>query len=265
MKHTQLSKSKLRELKLRKKKRAIIASRNVNSCVNNMPKDKPTFAIKVLKKVVFGGNCMHYVQEAKPWKQTKCEQPKRLHHSYKKWKWVAEFSKEKGWHTVRKLIKSKSEYFHKDHVKMNRQEYWEKLVQYKLAKWERKNPQPYPNDDLFKVEMQADWYKKRDEAVERFRDMVVSAYDKLPLIGRFKTSDGKFKEEKVADIKDINGEGHKVNELHHDSSKLLQKVQKITDTVHAKRGDLVATNLKDHKRQKGRIICPTTLMMKKAA
>ena len=72
-------------------------------------------------------------------------------------------------------------------------------------------------------------------------------------------------EEKIADIKDINGEGHNVNNLHYDSSKLLQKVQKVTDTIHAKRGNLVATNLKDHKRQKGRIICPSTLMMKKAA
>lgn len=264
MKYTKLSKSKLRELKLRKKKRAIIASRNVSDCVNNMPKDKPTFAIKVLKKVIFGKNDVHYVQEAKSWKQEKSEQPKRLHHSYKKWKWVAEFSKEKGWHTVHKLIKRKSEYFHKDPVKMTRQAYWEKLVQHKLAKWERKNPQPCSDDDMF-TEKLVEWKDKREKAVERFRDVVISAYDKLPLIGRFKVSDGKFKEEKIADIKDINGEGHNVNNLHYDSSKLLQKVQKVTDIVHAKRGDLVATNLKDHKRQKGRIICPTTLMMKKAA
>lgn len=263
MKHTTLSKSKLRELKLRKKKRAIIASRNINDYVNNMPKDKPTFAIKVLKKVVFGKNDVHYVQEAKPWKQEKHKQPRRLHHSYKKWKWVTEFSKENGWYTVRKLIKHKSEYF-QDPVKMTRQAYWEKLAQHKLAKWERKNPQPCSDDDMF-TEKLVEWKDKREKAVERFRDVIISAYDKLPLIGRFKVSDGKFKEEKVADIKDINGEGHNVNNLHHDSSKLLQKVQKVTDTIHAKRGDLVATNLKDHKRQKGRIICPTTLMMKKAA
>ena len=233
MKHTTLSKSKLRELKLRKKKRAIIASRNVNDCVNNMPKDKPTFAIKVLKKVVFGKNDAHYVQEAKPWKQEKYEQPKRLYHSFKKFKWTTKFSKEKGWHTEYKFVHNKSEYFHKDPVKMTQQAYWEKLVQHKLAKWERKNPQPCSDDDMF-TEKLVEWKDKREKAVERFRDVVVSAYDKLPLIGRFKVSDGKL-------------------------------VQKVTDTVHAKRGDLVAINLKDHKRQKGRIICPTTLMMKKAA
>lgn len=264
MKHTTLSKSKLRELKLRKKKRAIIASRNINDCVNNMPKDKPTFAIKVLKKVVFGKNDEHYVQETKSWKQEKHKQPYRLRHSFKGLKWISKFTKEKGWITEHVLVKYKSDYFHEDPVKMTRQAYWEKLAQHKLAKWECKNPQPCSDNDMF-TEKLVEWKDKREKAVERFRDVVISAYDKLPLIGRFKVSDGKFKEEKVADIKDINGEGHNVNNLHYDSSKLLQKVQKVTDTVHAKRGDLVATNLKDHKRQKGRIICPTTLMMKKAA
>jgi hypothetical protein len=144
---------------------------------------------------------------------------------------------------------------------MNHVSFCEALVKHKTAKWEKKNPKP--QQDLFdKVE---DWEQRRFLAEQRIRDFVVSMYDKLPLIGRFKMSDGKFKEEKIADIEDINGEGHKVNELHHDSSKLLQKVQQVTDTIHAKRGNLVATNLKDHKRQKGRIICPSTLMMKKAA
>ena len=220
-----------------------------------MPKDKPTFDIKVLKKVVFGGNCMHYIQDAKPWKQVKTKQPHRLHHSYKKWKWVSEFSKEKGWYTVRKLINHKSEYFHKDPVPMNRVSFWEKLVEYKTAKWEKKHPQPCQNDDLFKVEYQAAWYEERDKAVERFRDMIVSAYDKLHLIGRFKTSDGKFKEKEVATIKDINGEGHQVNELD-ENSKLLKKAQKITNETKAKNAKLVATNLKDHKHKKGRMILP---------
>lgn len=264
MKHTTLSKSKLRELKLRKKKRAIIASRNVNDCVNNMPKDKPLFDLKVLKKIVFGDNDAHYVQEAKPWKQVKTKQPKRLRHSYKKWKWVSVFSKEQGWHTEYKLVHRKSEYFHKDPVQMSQVSFWEALVKHKTAKWEKKNPRPCQDDDLFKAEMLVDWNDKRDKAVERFRDMIVSAYDKLSLVGRFKVSDGKYKEEEIAKIKDINGEGHVINELEKDS-KLLKKTQKIVDGIHAKRMNLVSTNLKDHKRQKGRIICPTTLMMKKAA
>lgn len=233
MKHIQLSKSKLRELKLRKKKRAIIASRNVNSCVNNMPKDKPTFDLKVLKKVVFGGNCMHYVQEAKPWKQTKCEQPKRLHHSYKKWKWVAEFSKEKGWHTVRKLIKRKSEYFHEDPVKMTQQAYWEKLVQHKLAKWECKNPQPCSDDDMF-TEKLVEWKDKREKAVERFRDVVVSAYDKLKVVA----VDDK-KETLLATIKDD------ANRI-----KVLKTASKIQDAFHRKHPKVLNYKLYDHKPKK---------------
>jgi len=243
-----LSKSKLREVKLRKKKRAIIASRNVNNGVNN------------LKKGMGGDNGNEYSD----FKLKKNPQPKRLHHSYKKWKWVSTFSKEKGWYTERKLIQKKSEYFHEDPKKMTQHEYWEKLVQYKLTKWDSKHPKPVLDNDLFKQEDLTKWNAERDIAEERIRDFVVSVYDKLHLVGRFKTADGKFEEKEVAVIKDINGEGHNVNNLPKDS-KLLKKVQKITDTIHAKHMNLVSTNLKDHKQQKGRIFLPTNLMMMRKA
>ena len=129
--------------------------------------------------------------------------------------------------------------------------YWEKLVAHKIQKWEKKNPKP--SQDLFnKVE---DWEQKRFVAEQRFRDFVVSIYDKLLLTGRFKQEESKFTEEKVAEIKDINGEGHKINELPKDS-KLLKKAQKITNETKKKRPSLVSTNLRDHKRTKGRIILP---------
>lgn len=150
--------------------------------------------------------------------------------------------------------------------KMTMQEYWEALVQHKLAKWIRKNPRPIKDDannpDLFEAQYIPEWEAKRDLALERFRDFVVSMYDKLPLSGRFKKSDNNYVEEHVADIKDINGEGHKVNELNPETSKLLKSVQKVTDDTKAKRSNLVATNLKDHKRTHGRIILPS---MKNAA
>lgn len=132
--------------------------------------------------------------------------------------------------------------------------YYEKLVAHKLEKWDKKNPKP--NQDLFdKVE---DWEQKRFIAEQRFRDFVVSIYDKLPLIGRFKmNSEGsaEYQEEKIAEIKDINGEGHKVNEMT-EHSPLLKKAKEVTNKVKAKRQNLVVTNLKDHKRQKGRMILP---------
>lgn len=154
------------------------------------------------------------------------------------------------------LIKSTS--LHVDPKKMNRVEYMEKLTQHKLAKWERKHPKPCRDDDLFKEEMIPLWEDERRKAEERLRDFVVSIYDKLPLIGRFEQKkDGMatYQDKKVADLKDENGDGHRVNEISVDS-KLVKKAQKITNKVHAKHANLVCTNLKDHKRQRGRIILP---------
>lgn len=131
----------------------------------------------------------------------------------------------------------------------------ELYTQEKLKKWEKKHPKPCPSDDLFKDEFVPTWEKDREEALIRIRDFVVSMFDKLPLTGRFKTGEHKFEEEKIADIKDINGDGHKVNELN-DKSKLLKKAQDTVNKVHAKRTNLVAGNLRDHKRTKGRIILP---------
>ncbi len=138
--------------------------------------------------------------------------------------------------------------------KLNKVEYMEKLVEHKVKKWERKHPQPA---DMF-VEDVEKWKQERETAKERFRDFVVSIYDPLPLTGRFviaKENSATYQEEKVAELKDINGEGHKVNDLPKDS-KLIKKAQKVTNETKAKRPNLVATNLKDHKRQKGRIILP---------
>jgi hypothetical protein len=134
----------------------------------------------------------------------------------------------------------------------------EKLVQHKLAKWERKNPQPAEKDDMFKEEFVTPWQIERNRAEERIRDFVVSVYDKLMLTGRFKINKKgttTYQEEKVAEIKDADMEGHHINTLPA-NSKILKKAQKITDETKAKRANLVCTNLRDHKKQKGRIILP---------
>ena len=131
----------------------------------------------------------------------------------------------------------------------------EAYVQDKLKKWEKKHPKPCPDDDLFKDEMIPAWNAEREQALIHFRDFVVSMFDKLPLSGRFKQSDSKYVEKPVAEIKDINGDGHRVNELGK-NSKLLKKAQEITDKTHAKHANLVSTNLKDHKRKKGRVLLP---------
>lgn len=125
----------------------------------------------------------------------------------------------------------------------------------KVKKWERKHPKPCPDDDLFKDEMIPAWEHEREQAIERIRDFVVSMFDKLPLTGRYKEGENKFTEKPVAELKDVNGEGHRVNELD-SKSKLLDKAQKATNKEKAKNAKLIATNLKDHKRNKGRIILP---------
>jgi len=125
----------------------------------------------------------------------------------------------------------------------------------KMKKWERKHPKPCPTDDLFKEEFIPMWEKEREEALIHIRDFVVSMFDKLPLTGRYKEGENKFTEKPVAELKDVNGEGHRVNELD-SKSKLLDKAQKVTNKEKAKNAKLVATNLKDHKRKKGRVILP---------
>ena len=138
--------------------------------------------------------------------------------------------------------------------KMNKVQYMEKLVEHKTAKWERKNPKPL---DMFTEEVEK-WKQLRENAIERIRDFVVSVYDPLLLTGRFvlnKENSATYQEEKIAEIKDINGEGHKVNALPKDS-KLMKKAQKVVDETKHKRNNLVCGNLRDHKRKTGRIILP---------
>lgn len=138
--------------------------------------------------------------------------------------------------------------------KMNRVEYMEALVEHKTTKWERKNPKPL---DMFTEEVEK-WKQLRENAIERIRDFVVSMYDPLLLTGRFVlngANSASYQEEKIAELKDINGEGHKVNALPKDS-KLMKKAQKVVDETKHKRNNLVCGNLRDHKRKTGRIILP---------
>ena len=194
----------------------------------------------------------HLIEIDHSWKEQHHPQPKRLRKKFKKKYYL------KGTHTIRKIVEHPSDYAQFPNYpytlpKLNKVEYMEKLVEHKTAKWERKNPKPA---DMFVEEVEK-WNQLRATAIERFRDFVVSIYDPLLLTGRFVVNKTQqvYDEEKVAEIKDINGEGHKVNELPK-TAKLIKKAQKVTNDVKAKRPNLVATNLRDHKKQKGRIILP---------
>lgn len=202
------------------------------------------------------------------WEHKKYPQPKNLQKKYKKKYYY------KGTRDIMSILIRKSDYsyvvdgvkitpfkgFPYTLPKMNKVQYMEKLVEHKLAKWERKNPYPVYSPDLFYSQEEFDkdvekWKQERETMKERFRDFVVSIYDKLHLTGRFVVAKDKYTEEPVAEIKDVDGEGHHINDLPK-TSKLIKKAQKITNETKAKRQNLVATNLKDHKKQKGRIILP---------
>jgi len=191
------------------------------------------------------------------WKHEKHPQLEHLHHAHKGEKWI------KFKDGSSKLVSWKYKSQHKDDTEYQKM-LWKnlgkaaKMKAYedeKVKKWERKHPKPCPDDDLFKDEMIPVWEHEREQAIERIRDFVVSMFDKLPLTGRYKESDSKFVEKPVAELKDANGDGHKINDLD-SKSKLLNKAQKLTNDEKAKNAKLVATNLKDHKRKKGRIILP---------
>lgn len=193
------------------------------------------------------------------WKEQHHKQPKRLIKCKKrKYSDYKSYSNQHGEKELKREKRNDFVTFFPNYPynlsKMNKQQYMEKLVQHKLAKWEKKNPKP--QQDLFdKVE---DWEQRRFIAEQRFRDFVVSVYDPLTLTGRFvisKSGSATYQEKKIAEIKDINGEGHMINHLPKDS-KLMKRVQKVTNNAKKVHPKLVSCNIKDHKKQHGRIVLP---------
>lgn len=236
---------------IRRRKYANIAAHDRRFTVKNCVIPKVEKDDLIEKKVKWG--TITAVKGKAEWKipETGYPQPKRLRHSCKK----------KGYRSDFKVFEDK----YRDSMKnlkmgVNTAWYQEKLTQHKLAKWERKNPCPIKQDgesqDLFQDEYLIPWKAKREQALERIRDLVVSMYDKLPLIGRFEKKDGDFEEKEIAKIKDKDGIGHNINKSGANKSKTIKKAQHITNQVHSKRSNLICTNLKDHMRKKGRIILP---------
>lgn len=141
--------------------------------------------------------------------------------------------------------------------KLNHIELMEGYVQHKLQKWEQKHPCPVKKDDLFYSQQYPVWKAEKDSAEEHIRNLIVAKYDKLQLVGRFSSTNELFHEQEIAQIRD-NGETIKhggVNNLP-ETSKVMKTARIITNKVKAKRGNLICTNLKDHKKQRGRILLP---------
>ena len=247
-------------IKVRRRKVASLAAYSRQHTVSNMPKNKPHFEQKELTKVTFNdGKDVHFVQKAVKWKEQRYPQYKSMMKKHTEWIYNKETHKTEKIKVPSTFPTKKFDDYKKSLWKnLGQAAKMEAYAQDKLKKWEKKHPKPCPNDDLFKDEFIPKWEKDREEALIRIRDFVVSVFDKLPLTGRFKISEkgtAQYQEEKIAELKDINGDGHRVNELDK-NSKLLKKAQETVNKVHAKHANLVSGNLRDHKRTKGRIILP---------
>lgn len=144
--------------------------------------------------------------------------------------------------------------------------YMEAYAQHKLKRWLKKHPCPINFDstgngvqqDLFEKEFLKPWEEARDKETERCRNFVISVYDKLSLIGRYKKSSDKYEEIKIAELKDSNFDifNHSsINDIPKDAT-LMKTAQRITNIEKKKNSMLVSTNLLDHTQKKGRIILP---------
>ena len=138
----------------------------------------------------------------------------------------------------------------------------EAYTQHKFKRWLKKNPCPIKLDgiqqDLFEKEFLKPWEEAHDKETERCRNFVISVYDKLSLIGRYKKSSDKYEEIKIAELKDSNFDifNHSsINDIPKNAT-LMKKAQRITNIEKKKNSMLVSTNLLDHTQKKGRIILP---------
>ena len=144
-------------------------------------------------------------------------------------------------------------------TKFNRIELMEGYVQHKLKKWEAKNPCPVEKDDLFYEQQYPEWAAKRQKAEEYLRDVVINKYtNKLSLVGRCEIDGNKFEELEVAKITDKFSETVKAGGVNNLSakSKVMRKAQHLTNITKKRHPKCVCTNLRDHKKQRGRILLP---------
>lgn len=122
---------------------------------------------------------------------------------------------------------------HKDPIKMNRVQYMEKLVEHKLAKWERKNVCP---EAMFTEDV-AKWKHEREIIKERFGDLVASIYDKLKVTATLQTPGGPpYKDVIIGTVKDTG-----------DSSKIIEMANNIVKHARTKHKNILHAQLLNHK------------------
>ena len=134
--------------------------------------------------------------------------------------------------------------------KMNRVQYMEKLVEHKTAKWERKNVCP---EAMFTEDVEK-WKQERENAIQRFRDFVVSIYDNLIVMGnRVNTKESKMEASKIAEVKDVDGKGHDVSFPNLSTEdKLYKNAESAAKKAMKKDASIIDADLMNHKRSQKR-------------
>lgn len=219
----------------------------------------------------------HLIEIDHSWKHERHKQPKRLikckKRKYSSWKSYSPTTN--GQKEVKREKRNDFVKFFPNYPynipKMSKEKYWEKLTEHKLARWERKNPCPVKDDsttpDLFAAEHLGPWRATRDKMKEHFRDVVISMYDKLAIVGNYvDRKNKKVKKKVVATIKDIDGKGHNVN---HPDLSINHKLYKnaVGAAKVAMRADhsIIDCDLMNHKKSQVRPLLITKSELKKAA
>ena len=179
------------------------------------------------------------------WEHKKHPQPKRLLKCKKK-------MKQKGHGTIpaRNDFLAHFKNFPYTLPKMNKVQYMEKLVEHKLAKWERKNVCP---EAMFTEDVEK-WKQERENAIQRFRDFVVSIYDNLIVMGnRVNTRESKMKASKIAEVKDVDGKGLDVSFPNLSTEdKLYKNAESAAKKAMKKDASIIDADLMNHKRSQKR-------------
>lgn len=125
-----------------------------------------------------------------------------------------------------------------------------------MKQWEAKHPKPCEKDDIFKDEFIPIWNEEREKALENARNLVVSIYNKLQVIGRFEINNV-YEEKPVTNIKGYKQEGHHINvDDLKQNSKTIKKVQLIANNLYKNNKNLYCVKLKDYKGKIERVVLP---------
>ena len=176
------------------------------------------------------------------WEHKKYPQPKRLHKKYKKKYYFKGVHSQKMYRKVVTQLSTYAEFKNFPYTlpKMNKVQYMEKLTQHKLAKWDRKNPKP--NDELFNDVEQ--WKQERETALERFRDFVVSIYDKLKVTATIQTPGGPpYKDITIGTVKDTG-----------DTAKTVEMANNIVKHARTIHKNILHAQLLNHKKNNYRLL-----------